>query len=181
MLRYYATKKFRQKPWAKSSFDLAWLENNDICRDMSTYPNIEGFLTYWCICDVYRQGSVWGFPMVLYWWHKLGKEKIHNAFTRCPRDLSLLSGLRPRAGWGCPTLIWSLFNSTKAQGTVLDLHGAGIKMWCFQEGKLCSKLTMSLLWWHKFLVGKIHNAFTSSSWDLSLYPAYYPGRVIETF
>ena len=109
------------------------------------------FLTYRCICDVFtRSNSVrnsrcycyedtnlggekmWCFhegkfssifTMPLLCWHKFGWEKIHNAFTRCPWDLSLLGGLRPRAGWGCPTLIWSLFNSTKAQGTILNLHG----------------------------------------------------------
>ena len=30
-------------------------EYSDICRDMSMYANIEGFLTYRCIYDVYRQ------------------------------------------------------------------------------------------------------------------------------
>ena len=100
-------------------------ENNDICRNMLIYSNIEGFLTYWCIYDVYPQGSVWGFPMLLYWywWHKLGWDNFTMLSRGSPRDLALFSGVRPRARWGYPKLIWSLFNSTKAQGTILDLHG----------------------------------------------------------
>ena len=81
------------------------------------YANIEGFLTYRCMCDVFTRsnsvrnsrcycyedtnlggGKMWCFhegkfcsifTMPLLCWHKFGWEKIHNAFTRCPWDLSL--------------------------------------------------------------------------------------------
>ena len=41
-------------------------ENSDIYRDISMYANIDGFLTYRCIYDVYRQALFLGFTMVLY-------------------------------------------------------------------------------------------------------------------
>ena len=41
-------------------------ENSDIYRDISMYANIEGFLTYGFIYDVYRQALFLGFTMVLY-------------------------------------------------------------------------------------------------------------------